>query len=159
MTRTSQFANMASSSYFCEVILFPLSSLVTSPSFMSMSSLVLQLWQLTFMRDWPEIRKSEIPPSEFCPISGDWGELGIPNFPWISLMKYYWILQNTKVTDFFWVIQGKPTGMGGEDYLPLTLGLRKIMNKRDCWSFYRFSCLYSIQSLHPRHRMWAESDN
>ena len=28
---------------------------------------------------WPEIRKSEIPLSKFCPISGEQGELGIPN--------------------------------------------------------------------------------
>ena len=30
---------------------------------------------ITFIRDWAEIWKSEIPPSEFCTISGDWGEL------------------------------------------------------------------------------------
>ena len=35
--------------------------------------------QFTLVNDWPEIRKSEIPPSEFCPISGDWVELWIPN--------------------------------------------------------------------------------
>ena len=56
-----------------QVVLFLLSSLVTG--FMSISSLVLELWQSSFIRDWPEIRKSEIPPCEFCPISGDWGEL------------------------------------------------------------------------------------
>ena len=32
-----------------------------------------------FVRDWPKIGKSEIPPPEFCPISGDWGELEIPD--------------------------------------------------------------------------------
>ena len=55
--------------------LFPLSSLVTGPSFMSASSQVLELWQFSFIRDWPEIRKSEILLSEFCPISRDWYEL------------------------------------------------------------------------------------
>ena len=49
--------------------------LVTDRSFMSMSSLVLELWQFSFIRDWPEIRKLEIPPSEFFPISEDWGKL------------------------------------------------------------------------------------
>ena len=34
-----------------------LSSLVTSPIFMSISLLVLELWQFLFIRDWPEIRK------------------------------------------------------------------------------------------------------
>ena len=63
-------------------------------------SLVLELWQFSFMRDWPEIRKSEIPPSEFCPISGDWGELWIPNLAQMSLIKCYWMLQNARVTAF-----------------------------------------------------------
>ena len=53
-----------------------------------------------FKRDWPEIRKSEIPRSEFCPISGDWGELGISNLTWMSLIKCYWMLQNAMVTAF-----------------------------------------------------------
>ena len=61
------------------VVLFLLSSLVTCPSLMSIWSLVLELWQFSFIKDWPEIRKSEISPSEFCPIPGDWGELWIPN--------------------------------------------------------------------------------
>ena len=53
-----------------------------------------------FKRDWPEIRKSEIPRSEFCPISGDWGELGISNLTRMSLIKCYWMLQNAMVTAF-----------------------------------------------------------
>ena len=97
---TSQFADMTSSSNFFEFFLFLLSILVTGPSFMSMSSLVLELWQFSFIKDWPEIRKSEIPPSEFCLISGDWGKLGIPNLARRFLMKCYWILQNARVTAF-----------------------------------------------------------
>ena len=38
-------------------------------------------------------------PSEFCPISGDWGELWIPNLPRMSL-ECYWMLQNSRVTAF-----------------------------------------------------------
>ena len=64
---------------FFDVVLCLLSSLVTAPILMSISSLVLELWQFSYIRDWPEIWKSEIPPSEFFPISGDWGKLGIPN--------------------------------------------------------------------------------
>ena len=52
----------------------------------------------TFISDWPESRKKEIPPSEFCPTSGDWGELGI--LAEIALMKFYWMLQNSRVTAF-----------------------------------------------------------
>ena len=38
---------------------------------------------------------SEIPPSEFCPISEDWDKLGILNLAQISLMKCYCMLKNT----------------------------------------------------------------
>ena len=85
MTMTSQFSDMTSSSIFFEVVLFLLSSLGTGPSFMSISSLVLELWQFYFIRDWPKIQKSEILPSGFCPISGDGGELWIPNLARMSL--------------------------------------------------------------------------
>ena len=94
MTMTSQFLDITSSSKFFDVVLFLLSILVTGPSFMSISSLVLELWQFPFIRDWPEIQKSEIPPSEFCPISGDWGELWIPNLARMSLIEFYWMLLN-----------------------------------------------------------------
>ena len=81
-------------------ILFLLSSLVTGPSFMSISSLVLELWQFLFIRDWPEIQKFEIPPSEFCSISGDWGRQVIQNLAWMPPIKCYWMLQNPRVTAF-----------------------------------------------------------
>ena len=97
---TSQFSNMTSMSNFFDVVLFLLSSLVTGPSFMSRSSLVMELWQFCFIRDWPETWKSEIPPSEFCPISGDWGKLWIPNLAWMSLIECYRMLQNSRVTIF-----------------------------------------------------------
>ena len=47
---------------------------------MSISLLVLDLMKFSFMRDLPKIRKLEISPSEFLPVSGDWGELGMPNY-------------------------------------------------------------------------------
>ena len=80
--------------FFCHVFL--LSGLVTGPSFMSISSLVLELWQFSFIRNWPEIQISKIPP--FFPISGNWDELETPNLVRVSLMKCYWMLQNAKVT-------------------------------------------------------------
>ena len=100
MTMTSQFSDMTSTSNFFDVVLFLLSSLVTGPSFMSISSLILELWQFSFIRDWPEIRKSEIPPSELCPISGDWDKLWIPNLARMSLIECYWMLHNYRVTAF-----------------------------------------------------------
>ena len=91
---------MTSKSNLFDVVLFLFSSLVTGPSFMSISSLVLKLWQFSFIRDWPEIQKSEIPTSEFFPISGDWGELWTPNLTWMSLIECYWMLLNSRVTTF-----------------------------------------------------------
>ena len=72
-------------------------------------------------KNWPEIQKSEINTSDFCQISGDWGELGIPSLVRILLIKFYWMLRNTKVTAFyhFWVIKEKPTG-GKTTSHPLT---------------------------------------
>ena len=77
--------------------LFP--SLVTGPSFMSISSMVLELWRFS-LRDWPEIQKSKIPPSEFYPISGAGGKVRIPNMARMSPIKCYWMLQNARVTAF-----------------------------------------------------------
>ena len=80
---------MRSSPIFFDLTLFLLLNLVIGPSFMSISSLVLQLWQFTLIRGWPEIQKSEIPPSEFCRLSGDWDKLRIPILALMSLMKCY----------------------------------------------------------------------
>ena len=61
MTMTSQFEDMASSPKFFDVFLFVLSNLVTGPTFMSISLLVLELWLFSFVRYWSEIWNSEIP--------------------------------------------------------------------------------------------------
>ena len=125
----SQFSDMMSLSNFFRVLLFLLLSLVTGPSFMSISSLVLELWQFPFTRDWPENRKSKIPPSAFCPISGDWGKLGIPNLVRMSLIKYYWMLQNARVTAFSVSGLLRENQLGGTKITPLfpsSLGLSSL---------------------------------
>ena len=68
---------------------FFLSSLVTGPSFMSISSLVLNFWLLYEGL----IRNLEFGNTSVWvfPISGDWGELGIPKFARLSLTKCYWM--------------------------------------------------------------------
>ena len=100
MTMTSQFADITSSLNFFDVVFFLFSSLVTGPGFLSISSLVPELWQFSFIMDWPDIWKSEIRPSVFCTIPGDWGELEIPNSARMSLIKCYWMLRNASVTAF-----------------------------------------------------------
>ena len=45
----------------------------------------------------------EITTLEFCPKSGDWGKLGIPNLSRMSLKKCYWMLQNATISFIiFW---------------------------------------------------------
>ena len=92
--------NYAIVKLFFNVSVFLLSILVTDPKFMSISLLVLVLWQFLFIRDWPEIQKFEIPSSEFYPKSQVCGELGTLNLTRISPMKSYWMLQNARVTAF-----------------------------------------------------------
>ena len=60
MTMTSQLFDIKSSSNFFNLSLFFLLGLATGSSFMSMSLLVLELWQLSFLRDWQEIWRLEI---------------------------------------------------------------------------------------------------
>ena len=91
---------MTSTLNFFDVVLFLLLSLVNGPTFMSIASLVLELWQFSFIRDWPKIWKSEIPTSEFFLISWDWGELCILNLARMFLRECYWMLQNSRVTAF-----------------------------------------------------------
>ena len=95
-----QFADMTSYSSFFDIAVFLLSGFGTGPSFMAISLLGMALWQFLFITEWPKIWKSEILLSEFCPISGDRGELGIPKFGRMFLMTSYWMLQNCRVTAF-----------------------------------------------------------
>ena len=123
---------MTSASNFFDVFLFVLSILVTGPSFMSISSLVLELWQFSFIRDWPEIWKLEIPLSKFCPISGDWGELWVPNLTRMSLIKFYWTLQNARVTAFtvFELLRENQQEEGRGGYPPPTPRLGLIIDHK-----------------------------
>ena len=92
-----------------EVLVFLLSGFVIGPSFMSISLLVLQVKQF-FLRNWPEIWKSEIHPSDFCPIFGEWSELGIPNLTGMFYNEKLLNPAKCQVYSYrFWVITRKPT--------------------------------------------------
>ena len=112
MSMTSQFSDMTSTLNFFEVVLSLLSSLVTGPRFMSISSLVLELWQFSFVRDWPEIRKLEIPP--VWVLLNLW-RLGRAMDTKIGTnVSNRMLLHVAKFQSYsfyrFWVIKGKPTG-------------------------------------------------
>ena len=85
---TSQFLKIMPSSNFFDVDSVFLPGLVIVPSFMAISSLALELWQFPFIRHWLEIRKSDMPLSEFCSTSRDWSKLGVPNLERASLIKF-----------------------------------------------------------------------
>ena len=123
----AQFPDVTSSPIFFDVIFFLLSSLATGPSFMSISSQILELWQFSHITDWPEIRKLVTPPSEFCPMSWDCSELGITKFG-ANVSNKMW-LTAAKCQGYrfycFWVIQGKTTGGGGKiTFPPTTIEIR-----------------------------------
>ena len=92
-------------------------------NFKSISSLVLEWRQFSFIRDWPEIWKLEIPTTEFCPISGGCGESGIRNLAQMSNK----MLRNAAKCQgnsfyHFWVIKGKLEQLRSNiSYLFLTL--------------------------------------
>ena len=132
MTVTSQFSDRRHQIFLR--FLFLLSSLVTGPSFMSISSLVLELWNFGnfFIRDWPEIRNTEKPTSEFCPVSGDWNQLWIPNLARMSLIECYWMLQNSRVIAFsvFELLRENQLGGGNQltgFYMKVTLTLNGLI--------------------------------
>ena len=97
---TLQFADMTSSSIFFWGWCVSLLKFSYWSKFHVILWLILELAQFLFINDWPEIWKSEIPPSEFWQISGDWNELGIPHLARMSLIKSYWTLKNARVTTF-----------------------------------------------------------
>ena len=148
MKMTSQFSDMGLLSNFFDVVLFFLSILVTGLSFMPTSSLVLELWQFSFIRDCPEIRKLEMAPSEFCPISGDWRKLGITNLARISLIKFNWKLRNSRVTvlTVFELLRENQQEVNFTPSPPrLGLSTRRIL----CWKIFTSERLFDINLADP----------
>ena len=96
---TLQFFDMVSLSNFADVVIFLLSSLVTGPSFMSISSLVLELWQFPFRK---LTRNPENGNTSVWVWPNIWrlGRVRNTKFGTNISIKSYWMLQNAKVTTF-----------------------------------------------------------
>ena len=109
---------------FFDVVLFLL-SLVTGPNFMSISSLVLKLWQISFIYKGLN-KNTEIGNTPVWILPNIW-RLG-----WVKNTKLGTNASNTMLLKVakchgysfycFWVIKGKPTG--GIKFLQPRLGLR-----------------------------------
>ena len=99
---------------FFDAVLFLLSSLVTGPSFMSISLQVLELWQFPFIRDWPEICKSEMHLSLVWVLVNIWRLAQVRNTKFATNVSNKMLLNAAKWQGYsyyrFWVIKGKPTG-------------------------------------------------
>ena len=110
ITIMSQFSDMTSSSKFFDVVLFLLWSLVTGLSFMSIPSLVVELWQFSFIRDW----NTEIENIPLWVLPNIWrlGQVGDSKFGTKVSNKILLNAAKCQGCSFhvFWVIKGKRTG-------------------------------------------------
>ena len=93
---TPQFPDITSSSNLFDVAVFLLSILVTGPSSMSVSLLVLELGHFLYkgLTRTREIRNTP----HFCPLTEDWEKLGILNLAQMFVIKCYRMLQIARVT-------------------------------------------------------------
>ena len=102
-----------------DVFIFP--SLVIGLSFMSISWLVLVLWQFSFIKDWPESGNQK----NIWVLPNIWrlGRVGNTKLGTNTLIKCYWMLRNARVTTFTVsepLDQGKTNkGEGKTNPLPL----------------------------------------
>ena len=126
MTKTPQIFYMTSSSNFFDVALFLLLSLVTGRSFISISSLLLELWQFSFIKDWPEIQTLETPPSEFLLNIWRLGRVRDTKFGTNVSNKMLWMLQNAKVTAFIVseLLRENQQGVGGKITTPTQIKVK-----------------------------------
>ena len=127
-TMTSQFPDMTSSSDFFDVAVFLLSSLVTGPSFMSITGLVLELWQFLFIKDWPE---SEIGNTPVWAWANIWKLGRVRETKFSTIVSNKSLLNAAKLHGYsfysFWVIKGKLTGGRGVKLPPPPLRLGLIL--------------------------------
>ena len=117
------------------IVAFLLSSLVTGLSFMSITWQVLELWQFSFVKDWPELQKSKIAFSEYCSKSRDQGNLAMRTLAQMSLLKCWWMLLNSRVTAFylFWAIKGK--SRRGKIPPPTKIRVKNVLTQDDQMDF------------------------
>ena len=109
MKITSQFVEMTSGS-FVDDLVFVLLSLATGLNYISMSSLLLELWHFLFTRDSPEIQKYT-PVWTFANI---WRLMRVRDTKFSAIITDKVLRNSEKCQDcsfyHFWVIKGKLAG-------------------------------------------------
>ena len=126
---------------FFDVVLILLSSLVAASSYMSISLLVLELWIFFYKRlnRNPEIRNT---PVWVSPIIWKPGELGIPNFARMFLIKCSYMMQNAKVTAFTVIAILRENLQGYQPPTRLsTLSAKLSANKTFTQIFFRYKII------------------
>ena len=99
--------------YNIDILLFFRPSLVTSPYFMIISSLVGKLSQFSLIKDWQEIQKSEVLPN-ICRLGR------VRDFKFGMNVSNEMLLNAAKCQGYnfyhFWIINEKPTGVNCSDW-------------------------------------------
>ena len=115
MTMTPQFTDMMLLSYFFDVVLFLLSSLVTGPSLMSISLLILKLWKFFFYKRLN--RNLEIGLTPFSFLANIWKQERFRDTNFGTNVSNKKFLDRTKCQGYsfycFWVIKKNSTGDRG----------------------------------------------
>ena len=136
---TSPFSDMRSSSKFFDVVLFLLQSLVTGPNFIS---IVLELWQFSFIRDLT--RNMEFRNTPIWVLPNIWRLAQVGNTKFGANVSNKILLNTAKCQGYsftrFCVIKGKPT-VGGK--LPPTQIRANIRS-----GIWRMSGIRSCNLLH-----------
>ena len=148
MTMTSQFSDITLSSIFFRCYF-------VSPMKFSLFQVSCQyhhwFWSYdNFLWDWPELL------SEFYPISGDWGKLGIPNLARVSLIKCYWMLQNARLTAFT-VSELLRENQQGVKFPPQRIRLKndKVEHVLLTFFFVIFIFFFNLHDHFLNHEKWS----
>ena len=117
MTMTSQFPDMTSKSFFlrCFVFLVKFSYLSKFHVNIITGSEIITIFFYKQLTRNPEIGNT---PVWVLPISGDWGKLWIPYLAQMSPIKYYWMLQNSRVTALTVFELLRENQLGGDKITP-----------------------------------------
>ena len=132
----SQCVVKASSSNFSDISLFFLPRLHTLPSFMSISLLVLVVWQFSFIRDWSEICKLEILSFAQYPVwvfPNIWRLGRVRDAKFVSNVSNEKLLNASKSQDYsfkrFWVIKENQQGGNTHTHTHTHTQRLDLMNK------------------------------
>ena len=163
MKMRSQFVEITSGSFFDDLV-FVLLSLATGLNYISMTSLLLELWHFLFTRDSPEIQK-------YTPVwtfPNLWRLMRVRDTKFSAIITDKVLRNSEKCQDcsfyHFWVIKGKPAGrlrnLYPLLYIPAVFkSLFLALLDRTCISCYTFSKRLKFSKLRKlRWKIWMRKN-